>query len=853
MKASAPDIAPSLVRGLNSDEAARRLLSNGANEFEGERPRTVLRIARELFTEPMFLLLLTAAGIYTLLGELREAVVLTASVAVIAVITILQERRTEQALARLRDLSSPRALVVRDGVERRIPGREVVVGDVILLREGDRVAADAIVHSANGLSVDESILTGESLPVDKQAASRLCTDARSRVSAGTLILRGYAVGIVVATGSESEIGKIGRALTTLAPEATPLFREVRHIVRWLAVAALLLCAIIASLYTWLRHDWLSGILAGITLAMGLLPEEFPVVLLLLLAMGAWRISRVGVLARRMPAVESIGAATVLCVDKTGTLTENRMQVVLLQSLDACADLRTAAPVTDSALREVLSVAAAASETDAFDPMERAIHESLNVQAAQEAVELKQMKLVREYDFTPELPAVTHVWQLPDGKSLRVAVKGAPETVLELCRIDAARRSQLLEQVALHAGNGLRLLGVAAGQHPNAPLPSDPSGFDLRLLGFIGLADPLRADVPAALSMCRCAGIRVVMITGDHAGTARAIAAQAGFDITNGTLSGADIDALDETQLRDRVGHINVFARMTPDQKLRLVKALKANGEVVAMTGDGVNDAPSLKAADIGVAMGARGTDVAREAAAIVLVNDDFGSLVAAVRLGRRIYDNIRNAMTFLVAVHIPIAGMGLAPVLLGWPLLFFPLHVLFLEFVIDPACTFVFEADPEEPNIMKRPPRRPQASLFDRELLLRGVTLGVAVLIFSLLVYGIALEYVSETEARALAFIALVSADLALILIARSRRDTLSSVLRRGNHVFWWIAGLASTALALVISNDTIASLFRFTPPAVGSALMVAIGAIVVVLVAGRIQRFGSSLPASRHSQRATH
>ena len=460
----------------------------------------------------------------------------------------------------------------------------------------------------------------------------------------------------MATGSRSEIGKIGRALHSLTAETTPLFREVGRIVRWVAVAALLLCALIAVLYALLRNDWLGGVLAGITLAMGVLPEEFPVVLTLFLAMGAWRISRVGVLSRRMPAVESIGAVTVLCVDKTGTLTENRMRVVLLESPVITADLRNEDRVTDADLLEILGTAAAASEPNAFDPMERAIHESFRTLAPQGASQLQRMKLIGEYDLTPELPTVTHVWQAAESSASLVAVKGAPEAVLNLCRINSAQRTQLLGRVTAHAANGLRLLAVATGQH-DGDLPPTPQGFELRLLGLIGLADPLRTDVPAALIDCHAAGIRVVMITGDHPGTALAIARQAGLDASAGTLSGADIASMDEVQLRDCARRTNVFAQ-DPDQKLRLVKMLKANGEVVAMTGDGVNDAPSLKAADIGVAMGARGTDVAREAASIVLINDDFGSLVAAVRLGRRIYDNIRNAMTFIVAVIFRLQAWG---------------------------------------------------------------------------------------------------------------------------------------------------------------------------------------------------
>jgi len=832
--------------GLRGDEAARRLASDGPNEIASQRPRSLLRIGLEVLTEPMFLLLLSAAGVYLVLGDVREAGVLAASILIIIVITIAQERRTEHALARLRDLSSPRALVIRDGVERRIAGRDVVTGDVIILREGDRVPADAVLHSATALSIDESILTGESLPVEKHPVDAQRSDAQTRVYSGTLVVRGYGTAIVVATGERSELGKIGRALHGLTSETTPLYREIRRVVRWVAVAAVLLCALIAVVYALTRHDWLNGVLAGITVAMGLLPEEFPVVLTVFLAMGAWRISRVGVLTRRMPAVESMGAVTVLAVDKTGTLTENRMRVALIESPQGSLDLRQGDGSMDPESIAILATALAASEQQAFDPMERAIHEAAAKLAPTAVADLGRMELIREYDLTPKLLAVTHVWRAGAAGPCTVAVKGAPETVLGLCRIPADARSTLLKQVASHAEDGLRLLGVATGSHTDGEMPADPQGFHLQFLGFIGLADPLRSDVPEALHVCSNAGIRVAMVTGDHPGTAIAIAQQAGFDISGGVLTGADVATMSESALRERVRSINVFARMSPEQKLRLVQAFKANGEFIAMTGDGVNDAPALKAAHIGVAMGGRGTDVAREAAAIVLVNDDFGSLVAAVRLGRRIYDNIRHAMTFIVAVHIPIAGLGLLPVVFGWPLLFFPVHVLFLEFIIDPACAFVFEADPEATDTMQRAPRHPQARLFSVDTLRRSVLLGGIALLLCLGVYAAALTQISESEARALTFATLVCTNLALIFVSRSRSQTFGAVAARHNRVFWWIVSITLVVLAVALLSPSIAALFHFAAPPALVAFLTPLAAILSILVAGRALRQPQSLRAAK-------
>jgi Ca2+-transporting ATPase len=817
--------------GLTAAEAARRLHADGPNELPGHRPRNLVALTREVLTEPMFLLLMVASAIYVVLGDKREALVLVASMVIVVAITIVQQRRTEHALAALRDLSSPRALVIRDGVERRIPGRDVVAGDLVVLREGDRVPADAVLRSATALSADESILTGESLPVDKSAMDPIYS--------GSLIVRGFAVAEVSATGVRSEIGRIGHALVTLKPETTPLFREVRRIVRWVAVAAILLCAAIAAIYALTRADWLGGALAGITLAMSILPEEFPVVLTVFLALGAWRISRVGVLTRQMPAVESIGAATVLAVDKTGTLTENRMRVALLEADDVSVDLRAGTATLPESAAVVLATALAASERDAFDPMERAIRSASERLVADAVARLATMQLIREYDLTPELLAVTHVWQHSDSVRIDVAVKGAPETVLALCRADPQLRARVLARVAAHAEQGLRVLAVARGTHDQNQLPDTPQGFQLQLLGLICLADPLRADVRGALHECREAGIRVVMITGDHPGTALAIALQAGFDARGGVLTGAELAALSDQELHQRAREVNIYARAKPEHKLRLVQAFKANGEVVAMTGDGVNDAPALRAAHVGVAMGSRGTDVAREAAALVLVNDDFGSLVAAVRLGRRIHSNIRHAMTYIVAVHIPLAGLGLLPVLLGWPLLFFPLHILFLEFVIDPACAFVFEADAEAPDTMRRKPRRPNEPLFSSEMLQSSLWLGALVLLLCFGVYAVALPSGGEGEARALTFAAIVVSNLTLIFVSRSRLESFTTIVAKPNRMFWWIVGLATVALASTIGIPSAAEVFQFARPAWSALLFVIAAAASMVLAAGWFLRRG--------------
>jgi Ca2+-transporting ATPase len=479
----------------------------------------------------------------------------------------------------------------------------------------------------------------------------------------------------------------------------------------------------------------------------------------------------------------LGAATVLCVDKTGTLTENRMQVV-----------ETAPAVIDAA--------ALACELEPFDPMDRAIVAACGKEALERR---KQWTLERDYPFRETFLAMCHAWRSPEG--VHVAVKGAPETVLALCG-----RQDLLPEVARAAQRGLRLLGVAEARWQGA-LPDDPARYPWRWLGFAALADPLRTTVPGAVALCRRAGIRVVMITGDHPGTALEIARQAGI-AADRALTGSQIAAMDASALARAVEEVDVFARVPPEQKLRLVAAYKAAGEVVAMTGDGVNDAPALKAAHIGIAMGRRGTDVAREAAALVLLEDDFGSIVETARLGRRIYENIRNAMRYIISVHVPTAGMSFLPLAFGWPLPLFPVHIVFLEFVIDPACSIVFEAEASERDAMDRPPRDPRARLFDAHLLASSLLLGATLLaaVFALYAWAVASGR-GEGEARALGFAAIVAGNLTLIFVNRSRRRTALEMLRRPNRALWWIVAGSLAALAAAIYLPPVAHLFRFAPP----------------------------------------
>lgn len=797
-----------LLVGLTSEEARNRLALQGPNELPRTDRRTVSRILAEVVREPMLALLLLGGLAYMLLGDLGEALILLFFACFSVGVTVIQESRTERVLEALKDLSAPRALVIRDGVPVRIAGREVVAGDLILLEQGDRVAADAILVRADDLQTDESLLTGESVPVRKKVCEaeaapgdRPGGEDQPVVYSGTLVTRGSGLGCATATGPRSEIGRIGQSLMVVEQEPPRLRRETARIVRWCALGGGLIALLVVLLFGLLRGGWLDAVLAGIAIGMSMLPEEFPVVLTVFLAMGAWRIAQAGVLTRRSAAIETLGAATLLCTDKTGTLTENRMRVAALW-------LPSGEPFTIGGksdlppqFYDLLEASILASAPVPVDPMEVAFHEAA-AGIADLASRRHDLSLAHSYGLRPDLLAMSNVWTAPDELDGRVAAKGAPEAIATLCRLSAAERARLDEAVDTMADHGMRVLGVATASTPMGDgLPGAQQDHDFALAGLIGLADPLRASVPAAIAECRNAGIRVVMITGDYPATARSIAMQAGI-LEGDVLTGAELSQLDDAALAERLKSVTVFARIMPEQKLRIVTAFKADGEVVAMTGDGVNDAPSLKAAHIGIAMGKRGTDVAREAAAIVLLEDDFGSIVKAIALGRRIYDNIRKAMGFIFAVHVPIAGLSLLPFALGLPLLFGPIHIAILEMIIDPVCALVFEAEREEPDLMKRKPRRPEERLFSLPMvgwsLFQG---GVAFVLLAAIMLYARHAGMAAAHLRGLTFYALTGAVVVLILVNRAFDTSLVHAIARGNAALRYttaaIIGFATIIMAI--------------------------------------------------------
>jgi len=832
----------SSIHGLRESEAQARLKTDGYNELPRPNRRTPFRIVIEVLREPMLALLLGGGVIYLVLGDLQEALILLAFAMMSVVITVVQESRTERVLEALRDLTSPRALVIRDGQRKRISGRDVVRGDFLVLAEGDRVPADAVLVHSEDIQTDESLLTGESVAVRKVTNIKDASSKPPRpggdnlpyVFSGSLVVRGTGIGEVVAVGIHSEIGKIGHALSTLETEPPRLQAQTRRLVRGFAILGGAVSILAVLLYGAFRGGWLDALLAGITLGMSMLPEEIPVVLTVFMAMGAWRISRARVLTRRAAAIETLGSATVLCTDKTGTLTENRMSIAELRTKtgETFQSRNATGAGMPEAFHLLVEYGILASAREPFDPMEKAFHDLGRERLGHtEHLHGSDWKLVHAYGLRPDLLAMSQVWQAAaGGQEFVVAAKGAPEAIAKLCHLSAADLTELTHSVDVMAAEGLRVLGVARASLTGSVWPDSQRGYAFEFLGLVGLADPLRQSVPEAVSECRSAGIKVVMITGDYPATAKAISLQAGLDVQD-LATGEDIEQLSEEELACRVRTATVFARIMPEQKLRIVKALKANGEIVAMTGDGVNDAPSLKAAHIGIAMGGRGTDVAREASSIVLLDDDFGSIVAAVRLGRRIYDNLLKALGFIVAVHVPIAGLALLPLMFGLPILFGPMHIAFLEMVIDPVCSLVFEAETEEDDVMRRRPRAPDEPLFSRSLIAWSLLQGAFAFALVAVIFIVALKQgMPEEEVRALVFFSLVLTIVGLIFVNRSFSASLVTALRRPNPVLVWVLLAVTILLSLTLLWPLARGLFRFGPLHLGD-LAVTLAAGVGVLV----------------------
>ena len=771
----------------------------GFNELPNPQDKGLIGLALEIFSEPMVYLLIGCGVIYFFLGDIHEALMLLGFLFIIVGITIYQENKAEKAIHALAELSSPRALVLREGVKTRISGRELVCGDIVFLAEGDRVPADCFLLESQHLAADESLLTGESMPVDK--------NIHMNVFSGSTIIRGHAVAIVSAIGIESMLGKIGRSLLTTERAKTQLEEQTSRIVKMFAGGAIALCVLVVVIYSLSRHNWIEGFLAGLTLAMAILPNELPAVLSIFLSLGAWRISQRRVLTRKLPAIENLGAASVLCVDKTGTLTLNQMTIEYLatETLELSLGERSNEFVPEE-FHEILEYGILASRKDLYDPMETAFFSAGDLYLSGTEHLHHDWHCQKEYPLSSELLSISQAWKSQSEGGYIIGAKGAPEAIVDLCHLPKESTQKIMTKVDSIAKKGYRVIAVAKAKSYVTLLPHHQHDFEFEFVGLIGIVDPIRAEVPGAILECLQAGIHVIMMTGDHPKTAANIAKKIGLPFSEKIITGEEMKKMSDLEITRALKHTSVFSRVMPEQKLKLVELLKKSGEIVAMTGDGVNDAPALKNAHIGIAMGARGTDVARESASLVLLDDDFGSIVHAISMGRVVYKNLKSALSYLITVHIPIAAMSVIPVFFNLPLILLPAHIAFLHLIIEPTSSIAFESSDLHEKVMREKPRPKNQVLFDKSLWLPSLINGACIMIVLMGIYLFTIrQNYSEGEIRACVFSALIASNIYLVFSSNGLKKLLQNKLTL-------VLGLGSIfLLSLIVFVPSLQAIFMFS------------------------------------------
>ncbi len=792
--------------GLTTAQAEGQRHTFGKNELEATRRRPILNSLRNIVTEPMFLLLGVACALYFFLGDFTEAMMMVVSILFVAGIELYQETKSERALEALRSYTRAQVRALRDGKWVNLPSEDLVPDDVVSVEEGERIPADGVLLEQHDLAVDESVLTGESLSVEKGVEgggskvegvvpSTLNPQPSALLFQGTTVASGKGIFKVTATGSRSQFGKLGKSIESIDAEPTPLQIQIKQFVKQMGIVGGVAFVVVFGLNFWIENDFWKALLFSLTLAMAILPEEIPVAFSAFMGLGAYRMIKYGILAKQPKTVESLGSATVICLDKTGTITENQMSV---------------AEVADfSGQGRTLEYALWASEPEPFDAMEKAIVEAV---LKENKADLRSgFDLTKEYPLGGKPPMMTHIWEKKGG-SRTVACKGAVERVLDVSGVKDKLRDQILAKTEEMAGQGYRVLGVASATFEGKNFPAEQDDFLWKFEGLIAFYDPPKKNVPKVFKKFYAAGLRVLMITGDHAATAQNIARAIGLQGWESTTTGDEVMKLSQAQLRKTVKKVNVFARMFPEAKLRVVNALKANGEVVAMSGDGVNDGPALKAAHIGVAMGKSGTEIAKSAASLVLLNDNLDAMATAIRMGRRIYDNLRKAIRYIISIHLPIVLVVLVPLLFGWPYahILLPLHVIFLELVMDPTAAIAFENEPAEPNLMQKRPRPSDASLFSGKELAFSLLQGAMITAGVFFMYHIALgQGKNEEGVRSMVFATLVSANLFLTLANRSFDYAFHRTLFYKNRMLPIILGISVLMLLAILYVPFLTHLFK--------------------------------------------
>jgi Ca2+-transporting ATPase len=792
------------IEGLDSKQVEFSREKFGLNKLNYKKENSFLDVLLRIVKDPMTILLLAASSIYFISGETGNGVFMAVAVLFIASISLYQDSRSKNALEKLKDLSQPHCKVIRNGTVVEIKSEELVVGDFLLAEEGTSITADGTIVHSNDFSVNESILTGESLAVFKDKDKE-----NNFVYSGTVAASGLAVAEITAIGNETKLGKIGKSLESISEQKTPLEIQITNFVKWMAIAGSIVFVLVWVINYWQSQNILNSFLQSLTLAMSILPEEIPVAFTTFMALGAWRLMKLGIVVKQTKTVETLGSATVICTDKTGTITENKMSLAKLYVLENNTIVSPEDELNNSD-KELITLAMWASEPFPFDPMEIALH-----QAYTELIQIDErsnFKMVHEYPLGGKPPMMTHIFEGNSDKRV-IAAKGAPEALINVSKLTEKDKEDIHAAIQLLASEGYRVLGVGVSNFIGDSYPTSQQDFSFQFKGIVAFYDPPKHNIQSVLQDFYKAGIDVKIITGDNAATTASIAKQIGFKDYDKTISGDELMALSEKELQSRVMDVAIFTRMFPEAKLKIINALKSNNQIVAMTGDGVNDGPALKASHIGIAMGKKGTEIAKQAASLILLEDDLSKMVDAVAMGRKIYTNLKKAIQYIISIHIPIILTVFIPLALGWiyPNIFSPIHVIFLELIMGPTCSIIYENEPMEPNTMSQKPKPLSTTFFNLNELSTSIIQGLIITVGTLFAYQFAVSSgYNEALTRTMVFTVLITANIFLTLINRSFYYSILTTLKYKNNMVLFIVFFTILLVGLILYVHPLTGFFKF-------------------------------------------
>jgi Ca2+-transporting ATPase len=792
------------IKGLTNKQVIKARANYGTNRLTYKKENRLIEALKSLVKEPMVVLLLAASTIYFISGNIGDGIFLSIAIVLVASISLYQDSRSHNALKKLKSFTQPLCKVIRNGEFQEIKSEDLVVGDYIMVEEGTTISADATIIHSNDFSVNESILTGESLSVYKDSKKTTAI-----IYSGTTVASGLAIATVTTIGNETQLGKIGKSLEAIKEEKTPLELQINNFVKKMVIAGAIVFLIVWGINFFSSHLVLDSLLKALTLAMSILPEEIPVAFTTFMALGAWRLMKMGIVVKQMKTVETLGSATIICTDKTGTITENKMSLAKLYVLKSQKMVDPEGTLSD-ADKELITLAMWASEPIPFDPMEKALHQAYTQVTSFD--ERPNFKMIHEYPLGGKPPMRTHIFENNLGNRI-IAAKGAPEAVMQVSNLTKIEKQHIVKAIKTLGENGYRLLGVGNASFRNQKFPTEQQEFQFKFKGLVAFYDPPKKNIKRVLQDFHSAGIKVKLVTGDNATTTMAIAKQIGFRGYEKVLSGNDVMLLKDTELEERALDTYVFTRMFPEAKLRLINALKAKKEIVAMTGDGVNDGPALKAAHIGIAMGKKGTEIAKEAASLILVEDDLARMVDAIAMGRKIYTNLKKAIQYVISIHIPIILVVFIPLVLGWiyPNIFSPIHVVLLELIMGPTCSIIYENEPIEKNTMIKKPRPFTTTFLKWKELTTSVIQGLMITLGTLIIYQYAVQQgFNEAITRTMVFVVLIAANIFLTLVNRSFFYSIYTTLKYKNNLVPLIIIITISILSVLLFVKPFTKFFEF-------------------------------------------